>query len=656
MYIKKIKFENYGPIKNFEFEPKFDENGNPTPLVIIGKNGSGKTLLLSSLLDGLIELKRKKYNELLEVESNKYLKVGKKDYIKSGEEYSHIEIDYEDEIKTAKFSDFMININYEQFKQKFPNIQFDGINDNKFMKNGFYKNCNVSNEDFLNAFETKIISFFPHSRYDHPAWLNKDTNIGFLFAENFIEKSSKSIIKSDVITEVETWILDCLLDREIYEKQLIQSGQGVQIFAGYNGKNSDIITLINELLGIIYKSKFPKLQYARIGIGAKNRRNISVLIKETDGEEFQISPSFSHLSSGEAMLLSLFTSLLKEYDGLGNQVRNLNQVKGIIIIDEIDLHLHIEFQKTILPQLLKRFSKVQFILTSHSPFFLYGMDEIFKDKWDLINLPFGNEIALHDFSEMKSAYDIFVDGFNNLQQTFTAVNEKLSSLTKPIIITEGKTDWKHLKNAFQKLRDNPKFENLNFDFLEFEEEIKMGDSHLKALCEQTSKLNNQRKVICIFDRDDATIIKQMDGTNGRKFKDWGNSVYSFCIPKPSHRDVYNNISIEFYYKDEEIKRNDLTTNKRLFFTNEIEEIIVKSKTNKRVNSSINILDQPKPEEESEKKIYCEDVPQIKDLNGNQVAHSKTVFAENILNQKENFNDFNVSEFEKIFDIIKEILA
>src|SRR5690554_8033431 len=124
------------------------------------------------------------------------------------------------------------------------------------------------------------------------------------------------------------------------------------------------------------------------------------------------------------MLLTLFTAILKEYDDLGAQVRNLNDVKGIVIVDEIDLHLHIEFQKTILPELIKRFSNVQFILTTHSPFFLYGMDETFKDKWELINLPFGNKISLNDFPEMKSAYNIFVNGFNDLQATLNVVNER----------------------------------------------------------------------------------------------------------------------------------------------------------------------------------------------------------------------------------------
>lgn len=655
MYIKKIKFQNYGPISNLDVTPNFNDNGNPKPIVFIGKNGSGKTLLLGNILDGLIELKRQKFNDLLEVEQNKYLKVGKKDYIKSGEDYSNIEILFENDGKTGNYVDLMSRISNEDYQAKYAGLNLKGSTDGKFVKSGFYKNCQISNKDLLDSFSQNIISFFPHSRYDHPAWLNKDTSIGFSFKEKFLDQSDKNIIKHDVIKKVETWILDCLLDREIYEKILINGQNGLQIFVGYNGKNSDIIKLINELLGIIYKSKFPNLQTARIGIGAKNKRSISIHIKEHNGEEFIVSPSFSHISSGEAMLIALFTALLKEYDDLGAQIRNLNDVKGIVIVDEIDLHLHIEFQKTILPELIKRFSGVQFILTTHSPFFLYGMQDEFKENWDLINLPFGNNIALNDFSEMKSAYNIFVTGFNDLQLTLNTVNDKLKNLTKPLVITEGKTDWKHLKNALNKLKEQDKFNDLDFDFLEYEEEIQMGDSHLKSLCEQTSKLNNDRKVICIFDRDDDKIINQMD-SDVANFKDWGNSVYSFCIPKPNHREDYNKISIEFYYTDDEIKTIEKSNNTRLFFTNEVEEIIIKSKTNNKTKSEIRILDEPKEDEENDKRIYCKDVEKITDADGNSLAHSKSLFAEKILNQEEDFNEFNISEFEKVFDIINEILT
>ncbi len=52
-----------------------------------------------------------------------------------------------------------------------------------------------------------------------------------------------------------------------------------------------------------------------------------------------------------------------------NKSVQLNTIEGIVLIDEVDLHLHIKLQKDILPQLIKLFPKVQFIVSSHSPFF-----------------------------------------------------------------------------------------------------------------------------------------------------------------------------------------------------------------------------------------------------------------------------------------------
>jgi predicted ATP-binding protein involved in virulence len=129
MYIKEIKIENYGPITNLDITPKFDDNGKPKPIVLIGKNGSGKTLLLGNILDGLIELKRQKFSEFKEVGENKYLKVGKKDYIKNRDEYSYIKIKFGDDQHSATFIDLMTGINHADFLSKYGNRNFEGQND-----------------------------------------------------------------------------------------------------------------------------------------------------------------------------------------------------------------------------------------------------------------------------------------------------------------------------------------------------------------------------------------------------------------------------------------------------------------------------------------------------------------------------------------------
>lgn len=44
-----------------------------------------------------------------------------------------------------------------------------------------------------------------------------------------------------------------------------------------------------------------------------------------------------------------------------------NKTEGIVLIDEVDMHLHPEWQQTILTDLQKAFPKIQFIVTTHSP-------------------------------------------------------------------------------------------------------------------------------------------------------------------------------------------------------------------------------------------------------------------------------------------------
>ena len=128
---------------------------------------------------------------------------------------------------------------------------------------------------------------------------------------------------------------------------------------------------------------------------------------------------------------------------------------------------------------------------------------------------------------------------------------------------------------------------------------------------------SSRSVICIFDRDNQKYINKVEENNG--YKDWGNDTYSFSIPIPDHRTQYENISIEFYYTDKEIitKKENGT---RLLFSNEINN----------VEGYREVRDNPVKEKEYSKKILDKDCSNIRDSKGNNVAHSKAVFADAIL--------------------------
>ena len=82
------------------------------------------------------------------------------------------------------------------------------------------------------------------------------------------------------------------------------------------------------------------------------------------------------LSSGEAMIVNICFSILRRFGSHGKNKR-ISDISGIVMIDEIDLHLHTSYQYQNLPKLMKLFPRIQFIVTTHSPFFALGMEETF---------------------------------------------------------------------------------------------------------------------------------------------------------------------------------------------------------------------------------------------------------------------------------------
>ncbi len=485
--------------------------------------------------------------------------------------------------------------------------------------------------------------------------MNKKNCFGFQIDEKFLGISYSSLIKSSIISEIEIWLLDVILDQEIYEKKNLRSfplpnqATGL-IFEGYEGVNSNVRNSINKILTVIYKERYPNLEYARISIAPQNRREIGVIIKEIGMSEVQIAPSFGHLSSGEVMLLSMFGSIIKDAP-----IKTLNEITGVVLIDEIDLHLHVNLQAKVLPELISLFPKIQFILTTHSPFLLFGLEETFKNGIDVYELPYGNQIETTAFSEAKVCQEKFNDQFSKINEKLIILNQTLTKNQTALIITEGKTDWMHLKSAFSAIiKTNQDYQNLQFELYEFSDSLKMNDSELKNLCKYLSKVAQQRKIICIFDRDVEEIVKEMSGSPS-DYKNWGNNVFSFCIPIPTTRQDYSNISIEFFYSDDEIRTIAPDSGKRLLFSNEVLEIVEKNPTTNK-NLIKKQFTAPRLEEEYQKKIYCQDVEKILDENGNSIAHSKTIFAEKILNCVPPFDAFSFSEFTMIFATIKKIIS
>ena len=63
MYTKRIRIANYGPIADHLDIPFPFEGETPKPVVLVGENGSGKSILLSHIVNGLIAAKDVAFSE-----------------------------------------------------------------------------------------------------------------------------------------------------------------------------------------------------------------------------------------------------------------------------------------------------------------------------------------------------------------------------------------------------------------------------------------------------------------------------------------------------------------------------------------------------------------------------------------------------------------
>ena len=216
-------------------------------------------------------------------------------------------------------------------------------------------------------------------------------------------------------------------------------------------------------------------------------------------------------------------------------------------------------------------------------------------------------------------------------------------MTTVLIRTEGKTDWKHLKAAFQALNHNGVLQNLNIEF--YEDEVEGGYTELMAVCRTASQTPPRQPLICVFDHDLPDNETRKITTPGKDYKKWGNNVFSIVIPVPPHRQNTKSISLEHYYTDQDLKRED-SNGKRLYLGSEFSEktgalysnfdINYKSTNNIRSNAIIDI-----------------DVFRLS--NEKDVALRKNQFADYILEEQAGFQNLDFSAFMLIFNTIADII-
>lgn len=223
--------------------------------------------------------------------------------------------------------------------------------------------------------------------------------------------------------------------------------------------------------------------------------------------------------------------------------------------------------------------------------------------------------------------------------------EKIENSTKTVILTEGKTDWKHMKAALNRFQLEQKYLDLNCEFVNYLDEHMISNSELLKICESIPKTGFQpQKIICIFDRDDKNFLPKV--TSSRSvYKSWTNNVFSLVLPVPPHRD-FEAICIEHFYLDQDLFTFD-HNHRRIFMSNEFDKNGVFIQQGEQYQYT------GKKEKLLRKFPFIIDC-EVEDKNKTSVALSKNDFAEYVLQNRNGFNNFDISAFKKLFDHVLEI--
>ena len=461
MYIKRIRLVNSGPIESIELDLPFLEDGKPKPLVLVGANGSGKSILLSHVLNALISAHQVCFEDS-EVERGKVYKLRSPQYIRSGTSYSFSRVDFGPDLNCIEWQ---LACRKEEFPQGDERSAIDASFDNidPHDTSHYQTNLNERLVELRRQFGENCVLYFPPNRFEQPAWLNVfNLKTGAEFAErkNILGISNRRVIQESPLATTRNWLLDVLIDRLNYDIKVgnypvpipnsaAQQSHVLPLFLGYQGRSACIWDAITKVITTIFGDD----ESIRIGIGPRHNRSVSIFKNEA-----VLIPNIFQLSTGQTSILNIVLSILHDFDMSGASLSSIEDVRGTVVIDEVDLHLHADLQCRLLPSIIQLFPNVQFILTTHSPLFLLGMKEAFgADEFQILALPNGNQIDAEEFEEFTSAFNTY-----RKSGTFIAkIESELKNAQKPVIFVEGDYDIKYLVKAAEFLGELSVLESIS---------------------------------------------------------------------------------------------------------------------------------------------------------------------------------------------------
>jgi predicted ATP-binding protein involved in virulence len=220
----------------------------------------------------------------------------------------------------------------------------------------------------------------------------------------------KNILTSELILRIENFIseqnkkLTPFSSKKFYDKHLRSVKKSIKTFTGLSN---------------------PKIR----------RQGTPTMIVEKDGEELDVN----QLSQGEKSLLALVGDIARRLALLNPSLENPLEGEGVVMIDEVDLHLHPKWQHDLIDKLVATFPNVQFILTTHSPHVISDRNDILLyslDDGELTEMP--NVYGEDANTVLTKIFDVDIRD-SKVEEQFNVIRRAISKhdyLTAENCITE----------------------------------------------------------------------------------------------------------------------------------------------------------------------------------------------------------------------------
>jgi len=331
----------------------------------VGPNGSGKSSLLSILVDSLCQLTSESRIDSTspgsgvhrttiasEIRPTATASLIASDWNFDGEEFSHrlvVKRSQERRDPALLFPD-VSNLNGSPFSQ-------DQIGFGKWMPSS----------QFGDPIPQCILVYRPADRYEVPAYEEPRDRTVSLAPQEFHSGRHAFPVR------IRTW--GDSLERFLSSLQLETATGSHHAKFTLDKWNS----IYQELTGSEFRTGLTSWPYPRIGP--------------------EYYPQMSSLSAGELDVLVTAAVILSQNLGLRTEFSDPTVIcNGIVFIDEVDAHLHPQWQQKVMPILTRHFPSITFVITTHSPFVLRSME---REKSRVVRLPDG-----YDFDTDFTAWQI----------------------------------------------------------------------------------------------------------------------------------------------------------------------------------------------------------------------------------------------------------